>query len=84
MKKTAQSFVIASIILFLFACGKKEEKRIEKKIIIKESNLIDLTYTFDSTSLYWPNNVCGEAFLRWDIPQGKPKINPLGALIFGH
>jgi kynurenine formamidase len=59
MKKTAQSLVIASIILFLFSCGKKEEKRIEKKIIIKESNLIDLTYTFDSTTLYWPNNVCG-------------------------
>ena len=59
MKKNTQSFLIASILLFLFACGKKEEKRIEKKIIIKESNLIDLTYTFDSTTLYWPNNVCG-------------------------
>ena len=59
MKNCVQLLLITSIILIIDSCGKKEEKIIEKKIIIKESKWIDLTYTFDSTTLYWPNNLCG-------------------------
>ena len=53
---TLSTLVVVSV---LTSCGKKEEKHIEKKIIIKQNNWIDLTYTFDSTTLYWPNNLCG-------------------------
>jgi kynurenine formamidase len=59
MKNSTRLLLIASSLLFIISCGKKEEKHIEKRIIIKENNWIDLTYTFDSTTLYWPNNVCG-------------------------
>ena len=59
MKSLAFTFTTVIALSVLISCGKKEEKHIEKRIIIKENNWIDLTYTFDSTTLYWPNNVCG-------------------------
>jgi kynurenine formamidase len=59
MKSLALTFTTVIALSVLISCGKKEEKHIEKRIIIKENNWIDLTYTFDSTTLYWPNNVCG-------------------------
>ncbi|MFM2135764.1 MAG: hypothetical protein RL021_1164 [Bacteroidota bacterium] len=39
----------------LFSCIRKEEKI----IVMEEPKWIDLTYTFDSTTLYWPNNPIG-------------------------
>lgn len=39
----------------LFACVRNEEKI----IVIEEPKWIDLTYAFDSTTLYWPNNPVG-------------------------
>jgi kynurenine formamidase len=58
--KSVNYYLLAIIaVITIASCGKKEEKIIEKKIIIKESKWIDLTYTFDSTTLYWPNNLCG-------------------------
>ena len=59
MKSLALTLTTLIALSVIISCGKKEEKHIEKKIIIKENNWIDLTYTFDSTTLYWPNNVCG-------------------------
>jgi kynurenine formamidase len=59
MKSLALTLSTLIALSVIISCGKKEEKHIEKKIIIKENNWIDLTYTFDSTTLYWPNNVCG-------------------------
>ncbi len=59
MKSLALTLTTLITLSVIISCGKKEEKHIEKKIIIKENNWIDLTYTFDSTTLYWPNNVCG-------------------------
>jgi kynurenine formamidase len=59
MKSLALTLTTLIALSVIISCGKKEEKRIEKKIIIKENNWIDLTYTFDSTTLYWPNNLCG-------------------------
>ncbi|MCX8478339.1 MAG: cyclase family protein [Chitinophagales bacterium] len=59
MKRLTLAFTTVIALSVLISCGKKEEKHIEKKIIIKENNWIDLTYTFDSTTLYWPNNLCG-------------------------
>jgi kynurenine formamidase len=59
MKSLAFTFTTVIALSVLISCGKKEEKHIEKRIIINENNWIDLTYTFDSTTLYWPNNVCG-------------------------
>ena len=59
MKSLALTLTTLIALSVIISCGKKEEKHIEKKIIIKENNWIDLTYTFDSTTLYWPNNLCG-------------------------
>jgi len=59
MKSLALTLSTLIALSVIISCGNKEEKHIEKKIIIKENNWIDLTYTFDSTTLYWPNNVCG-------------------------
>ena len=49
--------IIVSICIFvaMMSC-KHEEKKI---IIISEPDWIDLTYAFDSTTLYWPNNATG-------------------------
>ena len=59
MKSVVNYLLPILTLVIITSCGKKEEKIIEKKIIIKQNNWIDLTYTFDSTTLYWPNNLCG-------------------------
>jgi kynurenine formamidase len=45
----------AALLLILIGCTRKEEK----VILIVEPEWIDLTYPFDSTTLYWPNNLTG-------------------------
>jgi kynurenine formamidase len=42
------------ILTVLFSCSSSKEQ-----LVIDENNWIDLTYSFDSTTLYWPNNPNG-------------------------
>ena len=41
--------------LFLFSCSNKSDQ----KITLADVQWIDLTYNFDSSTLYWPNNAKG-------------------------
>jgi len=55
--------------LFIAACAQKEEK----KLNLEHLQWVDLTYSFDSTTLYWPNNQTG--FVHTTDADG---ITPLG------
>jgi kynurenine formamidase len=55
--------------LFIAACAQKEEK----KLNLENVQWVDLTYSFDSTTLYWPNNQTG--FVHTTDADG---ITPLG------
>lgn len=55
MKKNYALFLWVGCILCLSSCLRKEEK----VIVLGEPDWIDLTYPFDSTTLYWPNNPLG-------------------------
>jgi len=55
--------------LFIAACAQKEEK----KLNLEHVQWVDLTYSFDSTTLYWPNNQTG--FVHSTDADG---ITPLG------
>ena len=56
-------------ILFIAACTQKEEN----KLNLENIEWIDLSYSFDSTTLYWPNNATG--FVHTTDAEG---ITPLG------
>jgi kynurenine formamidase len=60
-------FLIA--MLFIFSCSQKEEN----KLNLENIEWIDLSYSFDSTTLYWPNNATG--FVHTTDAEG---ITPLG------
>jgi kynurenine formamidase len=55
--------------LFIAACAQKDEK----KLNLDHVQWVDLTYSFDSTTLYWPNNQTG--FVHTTDADG---ITPLG------
>jgi len=55
--------------LFIVACAQKDEK----KLNLEHVQWVDLTYSFDSTTLYWPNNQTG--FVHTTDADG---ITPLG------
>ena len=55
--------------LFIAACAQKEEK----KLNLEHLQWVDLTYSFDSSTLYWPNNQTG--FVHTTDADG---ITPLG------
>ena len=42
-------------MLFIVSCTQKEEN----KLNLENIEWIDLSYSFDSTTLYWPNNATG-------------------------
>lgn len=56
-------------ILFIASCTQKEET----KLNLENIEWIDLSYSFDSTTLYWPNNATG--FVHTTDAEG---ITPLG------
>jgi len=55
--------------LFLIGCSQKEETKLD----LGNIQWIDLSYAFDSTTLYWPNNLTG--FVHTTDAEG---ITPLG------
>ena len=56
-------------MLFIVSCTQKEEN----KLNLENIEWIDLSYSFDSTTLYWPNNATG--FVHTTDAEG---ITPLG------
>jgi kynurenine formamidase len=52
MKVNIRYSVYLIVLMALSSCGKKD-------VVTQEKEWIDLTYSFDSTTLYWPNNLCG-------------------------
>lgn len=44
---------------FLISCTTEEKIKVESTLSITELEWIDLSYPFDSTTLYWPNNPDG-------------------------
>ena len=66
MKKLILSI---STIAFLISCSDKNEKSVS----LDNMQWIDLTYAFDSTTLYWPNNV--KNFEHFTDAEG---VTPLG------
>ena len=46
---------IVSLILVSAAGCQKEQALPEGQVLFDEGRLVDLTYTFDSTTVYWPN-----------------------------
>lgn len=43
----------------MFACNQQETTKLDPELSLKDFEWIDLSYAFDSTTLYWPNNPDG-------------------------
>ena len=56
------------ILLLLFTACSSESKKV-KAPAFADMQWIDLTYTYDSTTLYWPNNV--KSFQHSTEAEGK-------------
>ncbi|TDK43442.1 cyclase family protein [Algoriphagus formosus] len=62
MSKSTDYFLQWALIAFgfiLFSCQSQESEKEGKDFPLEEMEWIDLSYSFDSTTLYWPNNPDG-------------------------
>ena len=47
-------YLFFSLSLFLFSCSQSKKEQ-----VFVDHNWVDLSYAFDTTTLYWPNNLTG-------------------------
>jgi hypothetical protein len=61
--KTVSGFSLIPIVLLLFSCqGKINMSKVDDEIMkslamLKKGTWIDLTWSFDEKSVYWPTNI---------------------------
>ncbi|MEB2777917.1 cyclase family protein [Algoriphagus sp. D3-2-R+10] len=57
--RLAGNLLILLCLVSMFACNQQEATKLDPELSLKDFEWIDLSYSFDSTTLYWPNNPDG-------------------------